>query len=146
MYMLQLSLSIARELPSAVSFNKSTMRFAQVPQRSGAHRDPMGAPMGPRAQNRDFYWFFWSKRAGRHPRGTGGAVGVTCEDIAANGCLRVRVSPIWIFPGTFQRPFLAGKRPGGSQHTWEPPGTPPSDQKVTTAPSNRRGLTQTSSF
>ena len=61
---------------------------------------------------------------GRHPRGTGGAVGVTCEDIAANGCLRVRFRPDWIFSGTFQRPFLAGKRPGGSQHTREPPWNP----------------------
>ena len=88
---------------------------------AGAHGGPMGAPMGPRAQNRDFYLFFLSKRAGRHPRGTGGAVGVTCEDIAANGCLRVRFRPTRIFSGTFQRPFLAGKRPGGSQHTREPP-------------------------
>ena len=42
---------------------------------AGAHGGPMGAPMGPRAQNHDFYWFFWSKRAGRHPTGTGGAGG-----------------------------------------------------------------------
>ena len=42
---------------------------------AGAHGGPMGAPMGPRAQNHDFYLFFWSKRAGRHPTGTGGAGG-----------------------------------------------------------------------
>ena len=34
---------------------------------AGAH----GGPMGPRAQNHYFNLFFLSKRAGRHPTGTG---------------------------------------------------------------------------
>ena len=41
----------------ALREDKRTLRFAQSRSAAGAHGGPMGAPMGPRAQNHDFICF-----------------------------------------------------------------------------------------
>ena len=121
--------------------SKSTKRFAQVPQRSGAPWAHMAATrllpsceclFGIATHSRGLPWapgpkmvilLVFLAKNGREAsqRLRGSRLSILCEDIAANGCLRCRLSPNSIFSGTFPDPDFA---PGSPRKLPEAPGSP----------------------